>query len=104
MEVLFEKGASSLAQRVRVAARGLLATDLVILNYGQGTRTAPELTSPSSNYHTTPSGGRFSLGPSARRVLSGTRLQLMTRRPRIHNLDHRLSRPHHSVKEVFVEN
>ncbi|GFW91514.1 hypothetical protein TNCV_3376771 [Trichonephila clavipes] len=34
------------------ATRGLLATDLVILNHGQVTRTTPELASPSPNYHT----------------------------------------------------
>ncbi|GFX69581.1 hypothetical protein TNCV_1769501 [Trichonephila clavipes] len=33
------------------AARGLLATDLVILNLGQVTRMTPELESPSPNYH-----------------------------------------------------
>ncbi|GFU19793.1 DDE_3 domain-containing protein [Trichonephila clavipes] len=40
-------------------ARGLLATDHVILNHGQVTWTTPELV-PSPNYHTTPTGGRFS--------------------------------------------
>ncbi|GFU46918.1 hypothetical protein TNCV_3790031 [Trichonephila clavipes] len=45
----------------RVAAtRGLLATDHVILNHGQVTWTTPELAPPSPNYHTTPTGGRFS--------------------------------------------
>ncbi|GFX53335.1 uncharacterized protein TNCV_363261 [Trichonephila clavipes] len=33
-------------------ARGLLATDHVILNHGQVTWTTPELASPSPNYHT----------------------------------------------------
>ncbi|GFW30178.1 hypothetical protein TNCV_1054891 [Trichonephila clavipes] len=42
------------------ATRGLLATDQVILNYGQVTWTTPELAPPSPNYHTTPTGGRFS--------------------------------------------
>ncbi|GFV49697.1 hypothetical protein TNCV_4042711 [Trichonephila clavipes] len=42
------------------ATRGLLATDHVILNHGQGTSTAPELAPPSPNYHTKPTGGRFS--------------------------------------------
>ncbi|GFS83161.1 hypothetical protein TNCV_1287471 [Trichonephila clavipes] len=41
-------------------ARGLLATDHVILNHGQVTWTTPELAPPSPNYHTTPTGGRFS--------------------------------------------
>ncbi|GFY00548.1 hypothetical protein TNCV_2139451 [Trichonephila clavipes] len=42
------------------ATRGLLATDHVILNHGQVTWTTPELVPPSPNYHTTPTGGRFS--------------------------------------------
>ncbi|GFU13319.1 hypothetical protein TNCV_3843231 [Trichonephila clavipes] len=42
------------------ATRGLLATDHVILNHGQVTWTTPELLPPSPNYHTTPTGGRFS--------------------------------------------
>ncbi|GFV77003.1 hypothetical protein TNCV_690731 [Trichonephila clavipes] len=40
-----------------LATRGLLATDHVILNHGQVTRTTPELAPPSPNYHTTPTGG-----------------------------------------------
>ncbi|GFX59278.1 hypothetical protein TNCV_4216941 [Trichonephila clavipes] len=43
-----------------LATRGLLATDHVILNHGQVTWTTPELAPPSPNYHTTPTGGRFS--------------------------------------------
>ncbi|GFV06208.1 hypothetical protein TNCV_467171 [Trichonephila clavipes] len=42
------------------AARGLLATDHVLLNHGQVTWTTPELAPPSPNYHTTPTGGHFS--------------------------------------------
>ncbi|GFW93181.1 hypothetical protein TNCV_3333411 [Trichonephila clavipes] len=42
------------------ATRGLLATDHVILNHGQVTWTTPELAPPSPNYHSTPTGGRFS--------------------------------------------
>ncbi|GFX84905.1 DUF5641 domain-containing protein [Trichonephila clavipes] len=38
------------------ATRGLLETELVILNHDQVTRTTPEL----ANYHTTPTGGRLS--------------------------------------------
>ncbi|GFW93978.1 hypothetical protein TNCV_4812961 [Trichonephila clavipes] len=41
------------------ATRGLLVTDLTILNHGQVTRTTPELASSSSNYHTTPTEGRL---------------------------------------------
>ncbi|GFX96853.1 hypothetical protein TNCV_1648881 [Trichonephila clavipes] len=45
---------------IRKATRGLWATDHVILNHGQVTWTTPELAPPSPNYHTTPTGGRFS--------------------------------------------
>ncbi|GFW98632.1 hypothetical protein TNCV_2758121 [Trichonephila clavipes] len=47
-------------RRSNDATRGLLATDHVILNHGQVTWTTPELAPPSPNYHTTPTGGRFS--------------------------------------------
>ncbi|GFV18058.1 hypothetical protein TNCV_168621 [Trichonephila clavipes] len=48
------------SQVFQAATRGLLATDHVILNHGQVTWTTPELAPPSPNYHTTPTGGRFS--------------------------------------------
>ncbi|GFW36830.1 hypothetical protein TNCV_4348711 [Trichonephila clavipes] len=55
---------SHIAERRKVSVpgptRGLLATDHVILNHGQVTWTTPELAPPSPNYHTTPTGGRFS--------------------------------------------
>ncbi|GFX04518.1 hypothetical protein TNCV_900481 [Trichonephila clavipes] len=38
------------------ATRGLLATDHVILNYGQLTSMTPELAPSSPNYDTTPTG------------------------------------------------
>ncbi|GFX10281.1 hypothetical protein TNCV_1866781 [Trichonephila clavipes] len=72
----------------RPPTRGLLATDLVILNYGQVPWTTPD-----PNYHTTPSERRLSFDrfnmhhPSTRRVFSSTRLELMTRRPRARYLD-----------------
>ncbi|GFY05162.1 hypothetical protein TNCV_3270341 [Trichonephila clavipes] len=44
------------------ATRGLLTTDLLLLNHGQDTRTTPELTSHSINFHITPMGGHLSLG------------------------------------------
>ncbi|GFV33661.1 hypothetical protein TNCV_4567761 [Trichonephila clavipes] len=65
--------------------RGLLVTDLVLLNHGQGSRTTPELVPPSPNFHTTPTGrhlsfDRFSVHrPPTGWVLSGTVLKLMTR-------------------------
>ncbi|GFV51480.1 hypothetical protein TNCV_844191 [Trichonephila clavipes] len=43
------------------ATRWLLATDVVILNHSQVTRTTSELAPlPSPNYHITPTGGRLS--------------------------------------------
>ncbi|GFV73741.1 hypothetical protein TNCV_3548901 [Trichonephila clavipes] len=51
------------------ATRGLLATDHVILNHGQVTWTTPELEPPSPNYHTTPTGGRFSSQRRGSRVV-----------------------------------
>ncbi|GFY29378.1 hypothetical protein TNCV_4725051 [Trichonephila clavipes] len=59
----FKQGAANAEaggiQHLPHATRGLLATDHVILNHGQVTWTTPEL-APSPNYHTTPTGGRFS--------------------------------------------
>ncbi|GFX18038.1 hypothetical protein TNCV_1577171 [Trichonephila clavipes] len=58
------------------------------------TKTTPELASPSPNYYITPMGGRLSSLQinvhryPTRRVFSGTRLKLMTRRPRVRLLDH----------------
>ncbi|GFU04230.1 hypothetical protein TNCV_863571 [Trichonephila clavipes] len=51
---------SSEMKNIMKTTRGLLATDHVILNHGQVTWTTPELAPPSPNYHTTPTGGRFS--------------------------------------------
>ncbi|GFT40621.1 hypothetical protein TNCV_3007951 [Trichonephila clavipes] len=50
------------------AARGLLVTNLVILNHGQVTKTTLELvTPPSTNFSTRPTGRQNSLGiPEAR--------------------------------------
>ncbi|GFV83905.1 hypothetical protein TNCV_1479071 [Trichonephila clavipes] len=42
------------------ATRGFWASDHVILSHGQVTWMTPELASFSSNYRTTPTGGRFS--------------------------------------------
>ncbi|GFY30547.1 hypothetical protein TNCV_3523101 [Trichonephila clavipes] len=47
-------------RRQNATVRGLLTTDHVILNHGQVTWTTPELAPLSPNYHTTPTGGRFS--------------------------------------------
>ncbi|GFX88353.1 hypothetical protein TNCV_1705731 [Trichonephila clavipes] len=46
-------------------ARGLLVTDLVILNHGEVTKTTPELVPPPPEFHTTSMGGRLSLGSPA---------------------------------------
>ncbi|GFV23124.1 uncharacterized protein TNCV_1709941 [Trichonephila clavipes] len=43
-----------------LGATGLLVLDHVILNHGQVTWMTPELAPPSPNFHTTPTGGRFS--------------------------------------------
>ncbi|GFU67619.1 hypothetical protein TNCV_1643681 [Trichonephila clavipes] len=47
------------------AARGLLVTDLVILNHGQATRTTTELRTSSPNSLTTQTVGRLSLDSSS---------------------------------------
>ncbi|GFT26565.1 hypothetical protein TNCV_3604071 [Trichonephila clavipes] len=67
------------------AVRGLLAIDLVILYHVQMTRTTPELASPSPYFYPTPTGGR--IGASARRVLSSTKLEIMTYLQRAHDFD-----------------
>ncbi|GFT49293.1 hypothetical protein TNCV_4582871 [Trichonephila clavipes] len=78
----------------KYATRGFLATDFEILSHGQVTKTTPELEPPSPNFLTSHTGGRLSLDrfnvhrPPTRRVFSGTRLELMTRRPRLRYLDH----------------
>ncbi|GFW66038.1 hypothetical protein TNCV_588641 [Trichonephila clavipes] len=75
----------------------LMATDFVILNYDQMTRTTPELASPSPNYHTI--GRTFEhssdltfIAHPTRRIFSSTRPELMTRRPRSDALTTRLPR------------
>ncbi|GFX47270.1 hypothetical protein TNCV_148801 [Trichonephila clavipes] len=67
------------------AAQGVLATGVVILNHGQVKRVTPELPPSSSDFNTTPTGGRLSIDSpascehiSVRWVFSGTRLELMT--------------------------
>ncbi|GFV50038.1 hypothetical protein TNCV_2354231 [Trichonephila clavipes] len=72
------------------AARGLLVMDIIILNHGQVTRTTLELEPLCPNFHVTPAGGRLSIDRfnSTRWVFSGTRLELMTRKPRVRYLDH----------------
>ncbi|GFV35801.1 hypothetical protein TNCV_913911 [Trichonephila clavipes] len=74
-------------------SRGM-ATDLVIRNPGQVTRTTSELAFPVLT--TTPHQrkdvwalDRFKvLFSPTRRVFSGARLEVMTRRPRVRYLDH----------------
>ncbi|GFW94561.1 hypothetical protein TNCV_4246021 [Trichonephila clavipes] len=81
----------------------LLTTDIVIVNHDQVTRTNPELTPPSPDFHTTPNKGCLVLDifnmqllyrpcrdPSTGPVFSGTRFELLTRPPRIRYLDHGL--------------
>ncbi|GFT75846.1 uncharacterized protein TNCV_851481 [Trichonephila clavipes] len=77
------------------ATRRLLATDHVILNHGQVTRTTPGLASPSPNYPTTPHQqedvlalDRFNVHRTpTRRVFGGTGLELGTRSAMIRCLD-----------------
>ncbi|GFT37806.1 hypothetical protein TNCV_4128761 [Trichonephila clavipes] len=54
-----KKGIRTAADRVQSVTRGLLATDLVILNHGQAMRATPELAPPSPNSQK-PMGGRLS--------------------------------------------
>ncbi|GFY06033.1 hypothetical protein TNCV_3863371 [Trichonephila clavipes] len=67
--------------------------DLAILNHGHVTSTAPEMASPSPYFHITSTGGRLNLDrfnvhrSPIRRVFSGTRLEIMTRHPRVRYLD-----------------
>ncbi|GFV27501.1 hypothetical protein TNCV_2540391 [Trichonephila clavipes] len=75
------------------ATRGLLATDLVILNHGEDGNSVCELAPPSPRFYITPRGRRLSIDrfnghhPPTRWVFSGTRLELMTRRPRVRYYD-----------------
>ncbi|GFT66162.1 hypothetical protein TNCV_650161 [Trichonephila clavipes] len=57
---IFESDSEKISTSQCSATRGLLVTDLVILNPSQETRTIPELAPHSPNYHTTPTGGRLS--------------------------------------------
>ncbi|GFW84171.1 uncharacterized protein TNCV_4878341 [Trichonephila clavipes] len=88
------------------AARGLLATDHVILNHGQVTWTTPELAPPLLT--TTPHQredvsvlDRFSVHRCpTRRVFSGTRLELVTKPATIRCLYHSATAatiPHESI-------
>ncbi|GBL62549.1 hypothetical protein AVEN_8142-1, partial [Araneus ventricosus] len=68
--------------------------DLVILNHGQMTRTTPELTNPSPNFHEAPTGGRLATAydlarnrPHTRRIFSG--IGFRTWNPPILPLGHR---------------
>ncbi|GFT73565.1 hypothetical protein TNCV_4021661 [Trichonephila clavipes] len=89
--------------------KGLLETDLKILNLGQPMRTTRMLQSPFPNYHTngrTLSLGRFKVNRSlTRRVFGGTRLELMTYHPRSDTLTTRLPWPSTSLsKSAYEEN
>ncbi|GFW12767.1 hypothetical protein TNCV_3884771 [Trichonephila clavipes] len=80
------------------ATRGLLATDHVILNHGHDVDDTRSW-HPSPNYHTTPTGGRFSLDRfnvhrcPTRRVFSGTGIELMTCLPWLDTLITGLPQP-----------
>ncbi|GFU49960.1 hypothetical protein TNCV_2362531 [Trichonephila clavipes] len=69
--------------------------NLVIFNHGQVMRTTPELAPPSTNFHTTTTGGLRALTDLTRinhstwQVFSGTRAGThRIRRPRVRNHDH----------------
>ncbi|GFT60590.1 hypothetical protein TNCV_1966701 [Trichonephila clavipes] len=68
--------------------REIFAKDLVILIHDQVPRTTPQLEPTSPNTPTTLTRGRLCIDPSAWRVFSGTRLELVTCQPRVHTLDH----------------
>ncbi|GFV74750.1 hypothetical protein TNCV_1039881 [Trichonephila clavipes] len=48
-------------RKINEAKRGRLATDLVILKHGQVMKMTSELESLSPDFHSIPTGGRFSL-------------------------------------------
>ncbi|GFU98012.1 uncharacterized protein TNCV_232891 [Trichonephila clavipes] len=87
----YNKGCTAFLSRREsiTATRGLLATDLVIVNHGQVTRTTPELAPPLLT--TTPHKredvwalDRFNVHRSPTwRVFSGTGLELVARQPRV---------------------
>ncbi|GFS84126.1 uncharacterized protein TNCV_2365111 [Trichonephila clavipes] len=86
------------------ATRGLLATDLVVWNHGQVTRSPPELAPVSPNYHTTPKRGNFELTTDFKCIalkhtegFSDIGLELMTRQARSDTLTTRLPRPSHKL-------
>ncbi|GFX68965.1 hypothetical protein TNCV_683241 [Trichonephila clavipes] len=83
-------GKSSLFRKIRNrATRGLLVTDLIILNYSQETRATPELAPTSPNFPTTPTGGRLSFHKfNEQRPLSGTWLERRTRQLRVRYLNY----------------
>ncbi|GFV15338.1 integrase catalytic domain-containing protein [Trichonephila clavipes] len=83
------------------AARELLTTDHVILNHGQVTWTTPELAPLSPNYHTTPTGGRFSSRQTG--TPSGTGLELVTRQATIRYLYHSATVAKFSNKKLFIK-
>ncbi|PRD20975.1 UNVERIFIED_CONTAM: hypothetical protein NCL1_53128 [Trichonephila clavipes] len=83
------------------ATRGLLATDLVILNHGQVTRMTPELT-PTILTTTPHQRETFELStdltcnsPHHGGSLSGTELELVTRQPLSDTLTTMLPRPYY---------
>ncbi|GFW04487.1 uncharacterized protein TNCV_878561 [Trichonephila clavipes] len=85
------------------ATREFLATDLVILNHGQVTKTTPELAPPllTATPHQREDIYRFNVHRSpTRRVFSGTELELMTHQPRSDALTTRLPWPPDTARHV----
>ncbi|GFV12538.1 hypothetical protein TNCV_4424911 [Trichonephila clavipes] len=66
--------------------------DLIVLNYGQVTKTTPE-SSSSPIFHISPTGGLLvmsdltRIGLSTRRVFSGTRVELMKHASQVRHSD-----------------
>ncbi|GFV13459.1 hypothetical protein TNCV_129571 [Trichonephila clavipes] len=77
------KGVSGGPLKRSSATRRLLEMDLILLNHGQVTRATPDL---EPLFLATTSQQRTS-APSEGWVFSGTRLELMTRKPRVRKFD-----------------
>ncbi|GFY34469.1 uncharacterized protein TNCV_2821551 [Trichonephila clavipes] len=104
------KCGKSMELRERMATRGLLATDHVILNHGQVTWTTPELAPLSPKYHTTPREDVSALDRikvhrcPTRRVFCGTGLELVTRQATIPDIYTYTTRLPQSLSRVKAGN
>ncbi|GFY03585.1 uncharacterized protein TNCV_3092111 [Trichonephila clavipes] len=91
-----------------LATRGLLATDLVILNHGQVTRMTPEvaphlLTTTPHQRKDVRALDKFVVHRClTRRVFSGTKLEFVTSHPQADTLTIRLPWPRLTAKQTMV--